>query len=317
MGPDNLSEDDEERGNFTEYLLAEMLLAQNPDVEITEAEFRQYMTALDHQDEVMLIEEAYDAIMLNYRFYEAGQIAAALDHALDTAEDYDAMDDVRRLSALHLDNLLSSARAFLDITPSHMKSLGGAELKAQFKALTAEQYDSNDAYRFMEALRNYTQHRGSSITTMTFDTRRNDTGNPVDSKEFKLIYSVRSGLIGDVVKGEFKAKNRGLVESLKDKNGKINITPLVRGYIVGLNAIILQTRELLKGREQKWLALNQSGRDRLQAVGASGYANAAIKRVGGRVVEKTYLNVRYKDRLDRLRKRNGKIAHLTKVQIAG
>ncbi|MNS16457.1 hypothetical protein D3C72_481100 [compost metagenome] len=300
-----------------EFLLAEMTLDNNPTVPLTEAELIEIRTALDNLDEVMVIEEAFDAIMMNYRIYEEGQMRATLDHVLDTEHATDHMTDVRRRSALHLDNLLSSARAFLDITPSRMKKMGGPDLMAEFKRLTSVQYDAIPAYQFMEALRNYAQHEGSSVTGMRFDISRSDKGRRLMDKDFKMVFSVQTRLHSELIRKHFKAHVRHLIDTLSDKKGMIDMTPLVRAYIVGLNNIILETRALLKEREEGWYAINQQAIDRLKEAGSSTLISAAIKRVDGRVVETNYLAPRHQAATTRLRKRNGKITHLLKAQING
>ena len=311
------SEDHPTDEPVVEYLLAEMTFDDNPRIVLSEAEFIEIRAALDCLDEVMVIEEAFDAIMMNYRIYEEGQMRATLDHVLDTEHAYDHMTDVRRRSALHLDNLLSTARAFLDITPSRMKKMGGPDLMAEFKRQTSVQYDTIPAYQFMEALRNYAQHEGSSITGMQFDISRSDKADKELSDNFKLVFSVHTRLNSELIRQHFKAHTRHLIDTLRDKNGLIDMTPLVRAYIVALNTLMLETRVLLKEREEGWYAINEGSLNRLTEAGSSTHISAAIKRVDGRLVETIYLSPRHRAGTERLRKRNGKIGHLIKAQING
>jgi hypothetical protein len=113
-----------------------------PSIEITDIEFEQIGTAVDGLTDIFWIEEIYDAVTQNYRVYEEGQVLITLSHAMGSGRGFDAMDDARRSSAVHLDNLLSSARAFLDTVPQRLRVIGGATLMDAFQASASRVYDA-------------------------------------------------------------------------------------------------------------------------------------------------------------------------------
>jgi hypothetical protein len=297
------------------YELTALVLGRAPPtVSLEPAEFEAIGRAVDGLRDIFWIEEIYDAVTQNYRAYEEGQVLITLAHALGSEEGWEEIDDARRGSARLLDNLLSTARAFLDSAPQRMRSIGGDALMAAFKTATSRVYDDSRAYRFMDALRNYSQHRGSSISAMTFDHKRQPAGE--DGKDFKLVYSIRPRLRVDDVEMTFKTKVQPLLQALKDDQGMIDITPLVREYLVGLNQIMLETRGLIAPFEAGFYAVQNDAVSRLGAVWpeALDYP-VAVKLQGEDELVSHFLAISQPERTGRLRKRNGKIAHLPRLQL--
>lgn len=281
-------------------------------VPINATKFRALKAAIDGLYEALLVEEAFDAVMQNYAVYERGQMRLILDYVVDQDHHYSVMDDARRKSALHLDNLLSSARSFLDSTPKRLKAIGGATLQAKFLDATHRAYDSLRGYQLMEALRNYAQHRGSSITGMTWGLSRSDKGGPLGD-DFKLIHTVEARLHVDLIEHEFKAKDRPLLHQLAEK-GSINLTPLVREYVVGLNRVVRDVRKQLEKRETGWHELNENALAKLEVAGP-GWASGAVAMDAEKVVEEIELTHRQKERTARLRKKNANLDHLVRSQL--
>lgn len=296
----------------TQYKLTVVNSWPEHSLVISAAEFEKIGKAVEGLTDIFWIEEIYDAVTQNYRAYEEGQILLALGHAMGTGRGFDAMDDARRTSGVHLDNLLSSARAFVDAVPQRLRVIGGQVLADAFRASTSRVYDASRAYRFMDALRNYTQHSGSSISGMTYDGRR--VPSQTEPLDFKLTYSVRPSLHVDQVEQDFKAKIRPLLHDLKDDKGQIDITPLVREYMVGLNAIMLEARTLIAPTETTFRAIIDSAHARLKADGDARLP-AVVKTEGDEEVAIYFLPDNQRERTERLRSRNGNLSHLSRVQL--
>lgn len=297
------------------YELTALVVGRKPPkVDLEAAEFEAIGRAVDGLRDIFWIEEIYDAVTQNYRDYEEGQMLITLSHALETDGGWDEIDEARRSSARRLDNLLSAARAFIDSVPQRMRAIGGEALMSAFKTATSRVYDDSRAYRFMDALRNYSQHRGSSISAMTFDHKRQPVGE--DGKDFKLVYSIRPRLRVDDVEMTFKSQVRPLLQALKDDKGMIDITPLVREYLVGLNQIMLETRGLIAPFEAGFYAVQDDAVSRLEAVWSEPLElPVAVKSQDGDEEVSHFLAISQPERTGRLRKRNGKIAHLPRLQL--
>lgn len=281
-------------------------------VPISAIEFRALKAANKGLYDALLVEEAFDAVIQNYAVYERGQMRLILDYVVDRDHHYSVMDDARRKSALHLDNLLSSARSFLDSTPMRLKAIGGVALQARFVDATHRAYDSLPGYRLMEALRNYAQHRGSSINGMTWGLSRSDKGGPLGD-DFKLIHTVEARLHVDLIEREFKAKDRPLLRQLAVK-GSINLTPLVREYVVGMNRVVREVREQLEKSEAVWHELNEKALAKLEVAGP-GWAAGAVAIDAEKVVDEIELTHRQKERTAKLRRKNGNLDHLVRSQL--
>jgi hypothetical protein len=125
-------------------------------------------------------------------------------------------------------NFLSSARLYLDQVPQDLNSIYGknSEQTATFNQCRSKQYDSSFAYRIMEALRNYAQHRGFSVHAMTHSFHRKDI-NPGSLLRTKLHLFVNVQRLED-----WGLKKR-VLDELKpraNRHGYVELTPFVPKY---------------------------------------------------------------------------------------
>lgn len=79
----------------------------------------------------------------------------------------------------HIMNILTSFRSFTDTTAHRVDELFGSTYGAQtiFKRLKSEQYDAVFAYRFLDRLRNFTQHFGMPLDDMKISIEKLNDGN--------------------------------------------------------------------------------------------------------------------------------------------
>jgi hypothetical protein len=71
---------------------------------------------------------------------------------------------------VELQNVLGAIRGYTDITAHTLSEIYGKEslIFEDFKKLKSQAFDSNKSYRFIEALRNYSQHRSVPISSIGF-----------------------------------------------------------------------------------------------------------------------------------------------------
>lgn len=98
----------------------------------------------------------------------------------------------------------------------------------------------------MEALRNYGQHRGFPIHTVTFNSKL------VKSKSGeKLLFSLTLYIrLADLE--EDKKFKKSVLKDLKPFGDKIDIMPLMRDYIASLGHILEKIREVLRADVHDW-----------------------------------------------------------------
>ena len=296
------------------WQLGNMLLGRFPRVEISEERFKDIESSRTKINAAIDIEELWDAVVRNYRAYELAQASLSIMHMTDFSLAEDEFDENRRKLSVHVNNLLSTTRAFLDVTPQRARNLGGDALMKEFKAYTNHAYDASKAYQFMEALRNYSQHNGAAITGLTLGVTRSDKGQlHLEAEDWKLIHTSEARVDSSVLRDHFKAKNLHLLDHFRDKKGMIAITPLIREYVQGINQIVLNLRAATEEIEKKALEINASAEQDLDEAGASKHARAAIKSDGrGVALDQIYLSTRGADSLSQLRNRNGSLQHLTR-----
>ena len=153
-------------------------------------------------------------------------------------------------------NLLSSARLYAEQVPKELDAIYGERSKICGKIIRSRDCQrAFPAYRSMEALRNYAQHRGLPARGVTFELRREDT-NP-DSP-----FHVRLRLFAEPNRLKDKKTNKGLKDKDKkvfeelatkaDSNGMIDLTPFVCQYIEKLCEVHESLRGLIATDLEIW-----------------------------------------------------------------
>ena len=114
-------------------------------------------------------EERFNLVLENYAELEGDILQIALNHMLfaDTSSEA-ALDALYRVNR-RVVAVLTACRMYLDQMPRHVRCIvgdNGAE-QAEFKARLSTHYDGALGYRVMEALRNYAQHCGIPVHSIT------------------------------------------------------------------------------------------------------------------------------------------------------
>lgn len=94
---------------------------------------------------------------------------------------------------------LASARYFIDSTDKVLPKILTPEQEESFKTFRSEIYDTIKEYRFIEALRNYVQHRELPVHNVTYHNYVEDKNN-IESSDKVLslsLHSVRQTLQDD------------------------------------------------------------------------------------------------------------------------
>jgi hypothetical protein len=230
----------------TGYFLAIRALGRHHRVEIDQARFDEIQTAWANLRHVVLLEETWDAVIQNYLDLEKGLLDAAARHMILSMYDYHNFQDIRLAFAVKLANLLSSCKAYLDHTPHHLNGLKPqlGETEA-FRLATSREYDGRFGYRFMEALRNYSQHGGLPLHGASYDARRKE-----GEEEGMLQFSVATHVVVDKLRSD-KAFKQSVLKDVTEE--KLPAEPLVRDYIEGLSCIHMELRKLLNERVEGWM----------------------------------------------------------------
>ena len=207
-------------------------------------------------------EDTYSMILDNLLDLELALLRiSATEMVRYSFDDADFFDQKRGLNR-HLTNLLSTTRQYLDMTNRHVSPVlpDGAAL---FRTLTGDAFDASLAYRAMDTLRNYVQHRDLGVHTMTISgSWIGDLGSA--SRSLRYTTSVYLDLDHLENDGGFAEKGRRIFQELRNEPSKPDVTRLVRTFIGGLAGIHAALRSALEGNLVVWRA---EVRDAIQEFG--------------------------------------------------
>jgi hypothetical protein len=212
-----------------------------PDfLDISENEFHQCKSAHTHLLTVLNIEITFDLFLENYAEFERDYLDLSLRLSL-FGKHGEPLGPYREMNR-RLTNLLSSACLYLDQAPHNLNAIYGERLEhtVTFKQCCASQYDSSPAYRIMEALRDYAQHRGFPVHALTLKFERADTTPGSQLRAGLQLFVDVKRLAQD---RRFK---KTVLEELAARadQGHVNLTLLIREYVERLCTV----HEFLRGR---------------------------------------------------------------------
>lgn len=247
-----------------EHYLWLAALGRNPRLPISREEYEALGKAWETIIALLEFEEEFDSVIQNYIELEQGFLSTAIHSMVISESSLVAFRKHRLKFARLLSNLLSSCRSYLDHA-SHVLGMIGTDVANAFSVKTNEAYDSEFAYRLMEALRNYAQHRGSSLHGTTFNSQRVDR----DESGFGLKYSVWASIDVSKLREDKDFKRSILKDVEKDR---LDVLALCRIYIEKLGEIHSSTRkdlelvissakELLRGALERYE--NETGEGRI------------------------------------------------------
>jgi hypothetical protein len=171
-------------------------------------------TSVDDLTEIMEVEQKFDIMMANFAELETEMVCRLVistyrsDHS--SREYYeDQLAFNRRII-----NVFTSTRLYVEQSTHHAGVIFGKQssMYEDFVALFSKEYDASFSYRLMEALRNYSQHRGLPLKGLVKSSKvvKADYA-PRDLSEsniaFMLMPNDLSGLKASVL-SEFRSNHR-------------------------------------------------------------------------------------------------------------
>lgn len=291
-------------------------LCQKHRAPITRDLFVAVLASDEGLGDILDIEEAYEANLGNFIDFERGvtaQLASELVHpAFELAE----IDHARRTVGRLLDNLLSTSFAFLEQTRRRMTRLGGRALCDRFNAEYSALRESLPALAVVEAIRNYAQHEGSSVSGITLGGRRLEEGDAIVI-ERTFVATFRRDLIRPDRRAPKAVQDQlsTLLNAVADDKGRIEMSPLIRHYVAALSEVLVAARKLVSDEQAHWSTANREALAALNAPDGEGYGHQVVRLHGQRAIEAgpiVHFNV---DRIERLQARNGALTGLPLARI--
>lgn len=270
------------------YLLTERTFGSSVTIKITEQEYKKIKTAKNNLLEIFYIEEKFDILIGNYLEFELDLLKYAAHHMVRGSGTHTELHRGLNQITRRIINLLSTGRLYLDQSIHNLnnipsiKSINIEEIKKEKN----KQYDQYLGYRVMEALRNYVQHRGYPIQSLTYNNKL--VGK--DSNE-KYLFSITPYIQVQEFEKDNKFKKEVLKE-IKLLGEKVDLKPLMREYVEALWNIHAKIRELLKSDILEWEQLFQNTINKFQS------KNSKIRSIIGLSAVKQNENGSYIDSIE-------------------
>lgn len=209
-----------------------------PEVPITAEDFQALRVAREVLSNALALEQKYEIIRGNYIQFEKRCLEISCDRMTCFDNSYSGFFGIQLDLNICLVNLLTSTRLYTDGLAPHVKVCISADQDAanKVKVLLREQYDRNLNYRFMEALRNYVQHRGLPV-------HFTQHGSKWTSLEDDGLLEYSIYVASDRAKLEEDPKFKKPV--LKDFGERIDLVHTTRCYVESISNIHESIRNLV------------------------------------------------------------------------
>ena len=266
------------------YAITPGVVGIRGSIDIPADEFTKLRSVQKHLIYVLNIEETFDLLLENYAEFESDFLR--LSQRLSLFGEHGEPLGPRREVNRRLANFLSSARLYVEQVRQDLEAIYGIRSKpvGAFIRSCCKQRASL-AYRAMEALRNYAQHRGFPVQTIIAKFEREDTSRGAQLRAglrlFVNVQHLREN-------ADFNSDDTRAVEELAtrvDGNGNVNLTPFVREYMERL----CEVHESMRSRISADVAVREhtiiAAVDRARAAFGEDFKNfEGFKLVAGNIV---------------------------------
>lgn len=195
------------------------------------------------------IEEKFDLLCENYAEFENDLLQLSMRRMLFQDWTWGQFKaDVSRVNR-RLVNLLATGRIYRDQIDHDLCTLYGkdADPRRQLKMAFSHEYDTRLGYRVMEALRDYSQHRGMVLWGIGYESSL--VPDNVDPRRLKCVCVPKTSVSELRADRKFKVS---VLEELPEGEDKIDVRPLLREYMSGIANVHLKSRGNLEADVARW-----------------------------------------------------------------
>lgn len=215
------------------YIAKVMTIGKNPEIELSQEEYKNIQLAKACLSELFSFEEKYELLLSNYLELEQECLLISSESMINRNHGYKDFFDIQSLINKRVVNLLTTSRLYLDQVQQHVKF---CNKNIEVKALFSAEYDNSFEYRFMEALRNYVQHRGLAIHSSSLNSRWIGSEDDKEMEFNTFVFTSKTEVSKD------KAFKKTVAQEMPEK---VNILNSARCYVESLSKVHCELREKL------------------------------------------------------------------------
>ena len=220
------------------YTICLSTLGSHPEVEITQAKFDEIKHARNCLSGALAIEEKYELLLSNYIDLEKECLSITSDNMVRQIKGYQDFFDIQLLLNRKIVNLLTSTKLYIDQIQQHVKACIplDTEIGNKVKSLFSIEYDNFFEYRFMEALRNYVQHRGLAVHSTTLGGKNINHEEDWEQEYKTSIFTHKLEVESD------KAFKKQVTNEMPDK---VELVYASRAYIESISKVHCEIRNII------------------------------------------------------------------------
>lgn len=215
------------------YLVTILTTGNNPELVINESKFEQLKKAKECLSEILSFEEKYELLLSNYMELEKECLLISAQNMVYEDNEYMNFFDIKLLFNQRIVNLLTTSRLYIDQLSQHIKA---CNLNIDIKSFFSYEYDNNFEYRFMEALRNYVQHRGLAVHFTSIGSNWTSLDDDGEMQFKTRVYTKKDEVEKD------SAFKKSVAKEMPDK---VDIIYASRSYIESISKVHCNIRKIL------------------------------------------------------------------------
>lgn len=214
------------------------ILGNVSKIEISESEYLEFQKARNTLSNALAIEEKYEIVISNYLDFEQEILNVTTKYMIREHLDYSDFFQVRLGLNAKLVNLLTTVRLYTDQLNQNVTECldDKRNTKDKVKGLFSKEYNENQYYRFMEALRNYAQHRGIPVHW----TQQNRRWTSLEDDGL-MEYSIELASQRTYLEEDEKMKKTVLAEM----DDKVDLKAATRSYVESISRVHDSARNMI------------------------------------------------------------------------
>lgn len=218
------------------------------EISISNAHAKELISAKEWIFFATAFEQRLDIALENFADIERTVLDLALQSRVFPGASDHALSDGMHFFNRRLINFLSSWKLYIQQTKHALSSELGrhSECLMSFENALSTEYDSRLGYRFVEALRNHSQHRALPTHAIRIGGSNDGEINSRSQVFHKVIFSINPTNLE--TEGGFKKEVLGELKSGADERGLVPMLPLIQEAMTGLCRIHSNVRKIMESR---------------------------------------------------------------------